>query len=142
MPDKSHGGGHEADREHSVRGECPQGPRYRSHLAHVYGSRSSAFRRSSWRQESFTRMAQLRVGTGWGRGRGTAQFATNRAAPLMWVMRGICGEPHASIVRAELTAVLKVLKVTARGIKIMVENAKKKHKKMEEPNFLECCSEG
>ena len=41
----------------------------------------------------------------------------------MWAMRGICDEPHASIVRAKLTAVLKVLQVTAGGIKIMVDNA-------------------
>ena len=40
-----------------------------------------------------------------------------------WVMRGVCGEPHASIVRAELTAVLKVLKVTAGRVKIKSDNA-------------------
>ena len=40
-----------------------------------------------------------------------------------WVMRGICGEPHASIVRAELQAVLQVIRVATDPVTIMVDNA-------------------
>ena len=40
-----------------------------------------------------------------------------------WVLRGICGEPHASIGRAELQAVLQVLKVAAGTATVMVDNA-------------------
>ena len=40
-----------------------------------------------------------------------------------WVLRGICGGPHANIVEAELRAVLEVLRVTVGPVTIMVDNA-------------------
>ena len=41
----------------------------------------------------------------------------------MWVMWGVCGGKHTSIARAELEAVLKVLKITAGAVTIKVDNA-------------------
>ena len=41
----------------------------------------------------------------------------------MWVMRGICGEPHPSINRAELMAVLAVLKMSAGDVVIKIDSA-------------------
>ena len=40
-----------------------------------------------------------------------------------WVMRGICGGPHANIVEAELRAVLEVLRVLVGPVTIRVDNA-------------------
>ncbi len=42
---------------------------------------------------------------------------------IAWVLRGVCGEPHASIFRAELTAVLETLRVASPPLTIIVDNS-------------------
>ena len=41
----------------------------------------------------------------------------------MWVLRGTCGEPHPSINRAELSAVIAVLRTSAGGLEIRSDSA-------------------
>ncbi len=42
---------------------------------------------------------------------------------VTWVLRGVCGEPHASIFRAELKAVLETLRVASPPLIIIVDNS-------------------
>ncbi len=41
----------------------------------------------------------------------------------LWVLKGVCGEPHASIARAELRAVLETLAVAAPPLTIYSDSA-------------------
>ena len=47
----------------------------------------------------------------------------DEAGSPMWVMRGVCGEPHPSINRAELMAVIAVLEISAGGMTIKSDSA-------------------
>ena len=46
-----------------------------------------------------------------------------RDGQVLWTAGGICGEPHASILRAELRAVLETLKIAVAPLCIHVDNA-------------------
>ncbi len=54
---------------------------------------------------------------------GYAAVCYNDDGEQQWVMRGICGEPHASIARAELRAVLEVLAVAAPPLVVYSDSA-------------------
>ena len=54
---------------------------------------------------------------------GWAAVAVKKEGKIVWRMGGGCGEPHASILRAELTAVLETLKIAVAPICIHVDNA-------------------
>ena len=53
---------------------------------------------------------------------GWAAVSLDDEGKVLWRMGGICGEPHASILRAELTAVLEVLRIAVPPVKIHVDN--------------------
>ena len=54
---------------------------------------------------------------------GWAAVAASKEGKVLWRMGGTCGEPHASILRAELKAVLEVLKIASAPVRIHVDNA-------------------
>ena len=54
---------------------------------------------------------------------GWAAMAMAPNGQVLWTAGGVCGEPHASILRAELRAVLEVLKIAVAPLCIHVDNA-------------------
>ena len=54
---------------------------------------------------------------------GWAAVAVDNEGQILWRMGGTCGEPHASILRAELTAVLETLKIATAPVCIHVDNS-------------------
>ena len=54
---------------------------------------------------------------------GWAVVAVDVEGRILWRMGGVCCEPHASILRAELKAVLEALKVATAPVCIHVDNA-------------------
>ncbi len=54
---------------------------------------------------------------------GYAAVCINEKGDILWVMKGVCGEPNASIARAELRAVLETLAVAAPPLTIYSDSA-------------------
>ena len=53
---------------------------------------------------------------------GWAAVALAEDGKVLWTAGGVCGEAHASILRAELTAVPETLKIAVAPICIHVDN--------------------
>ena len=65
------------------------------------------------------------VASGWWRATRAAwaTVAIDAQGEVVWTQQGVCGEPQASIYRAELTAVLETLRVAVPPLTIHVDNA-------------------